>query len=200
MPTLLMKKKPAPRVPALSRRGRPFSPKTEAALLAEVPGILAKKGYAGLTMDEAAKKAGVGKAAIYRRWEGKEELIVQSLRLAFAKTNPEIPRMGSPEENLIQLLQNIARMLRGPVGRCMRRLVSEIPDHPVLADLIHELDRERRTFILQALTEAGLAADSEAVSMFLGPLYFRLLITEEEISPAFVRSYVLRLLNSQERG
>ena len=45
---------------------------------------------ADLSIERIARTAGVGKATIYRRWEGKEELFVDVLR-AMEPADPELP-------------------------------------------------------------------------------------------------------------
>ncbi len=63
------------------RRGRPRSAAAERAILdAVIAHLEAGEPLAGLSIERIARTAGVGKATIYRRWSGKEELLVDVVR------------------------------------------------------------------------------------------------------------------------
>lgn len=58
------------------RRGAALQEAIFAATLSELGAV----GYTGLTMDSVALTAGTGKAALYRRWTSKAELVTDALR------------------------------------------------------------------------------------------------------------------------
>ena len=60
----------------------------------------------GLCIEKVAAKAGVGKATIYRRWPGKEDLLLDAL--AALKTPLPEPRGDSVREDLVALMQAMA--------------------------------------------------------------------------------------------
>jgi AcrR family transcriptional regulator len=72
----------------------------EAALV-----VLAEVGYDRLTMDAVAARARAGKTTIYRRWQGKAELIVDALNSL--KGVPDIPDTGSLRQDLRALAESI---------------------------------------------------------------------------------------------
>jgi AcrR family transcriptional regulator len=72
----------------------------EAALV-----LLAEVGYDRLTMDAVAARARAGKTTIYRRWQGKAELVVDALNSL--KGAPEIPDTGSLRQDLRALAEAI---------------------------------------------------------------------------------------------
>jgi AcrR family transcriptional regulator len=72
----------------------------EAALV-----VLAEVGYDRLTMDAVAARARAGKTTIYRRWQGKAELIVDALNSL--KGVPDIPDTGSLRRDLRALAESI---------------------------------------------------------------------------------------------
>lgn len=58
--------------------GRPRSERSKAAILAAVRKQLLKSGYASLTIEAVARRAGVSKATIYRWWRTKGELVLEA--------------------------------------------------------------------------------------------------------------------------
>ena len=58
--------------------GRPRSERSRAAILEAVRMLLLKTGYANLTIEAVARKAGVSKATIYRWWKTKGELVLEA--------------------------------------------------------------------------------------------------------------------------
>jgi AcrR family transcriptional regulator len=61
--------------------------------------VLAEVGYDRLTMDAVAQRAKASKATLYRRWNSKAKLVVESL--ARMKTTPEVPDTGDLRTDLI---------------------------------------------------------------------------------------------------
>lgn len=69
--------RPAPR-PAGRNRGR-FDPSLDAAILEAALEGLGEQGYDRMSMDDLASRAGVGKAAIYRRWPSKAAVVADAI-------------------------------------------------------------------------------------------------------------------------
>ena len=89
----------APAGPA-RRPGRPRSEQVEDAILDAAINLLSQGvSYDGLSIEQIASTAGVGKAAIYRRWANKEALVLATLRRTFhstPRTSPQAPRGAPP--------------------------------------------------------------------------------------------------------
>ncbi|MFC7110976.1 helix-turn-helix domain-containing protein [Nonomuraea rubra] len=60
-------------------RGRPRDPETDAAILRAALELFIERGVEGTSMEQIAKRAGVGKLTVYRRWSTKEDLIAQAV-------------------------------------------------------------------------------------------------------------------------
>lgn len=54
--------------------GRPRKPGSDAAIMAAALELLRERGYAGLTLDDVADRAGVGKSSLYRRFRDRADL------------------------------------------------------------------------------------------------------------------------------
>lgn len=93
--------------------------------------ILAERGLAGLSMELVARRAGTGKATIYRRWAGREELAVAALT-SLRERAPAEPDTGSFRDDLLIALLDQAGTLAGPTGDLLSGLVGELRRSPRL--------------------------------------------------------------------
>ena len=100
---------PAPRA---RRPGRPRSEQADQAILSAALDLFAEYGPDALCIEQVAAKAGVGKATIYRRWPGKEDMLVDALA-AIGTRLPE-PQGRSVRADLIALLSAICREAADP--------------------------------------------------------------------------------------
>src|SRR5260370_11663714 len=91
-----------------TRRGRPRDPAVDEAILAAAIDLLAEAGYARLTMDQVAARAGVGKASLYLRWPNKVALVAEAIQHRSAVV-PEVPDTGSLREDMLAFLLGLLR-------------------------------------------------------------------------------------------
>src|SRR3954465_2590108 len=120
------------RRPARRPGRRPLDRAKDQAITAAVVEVLARLGFSGFTMDEVALAAGVGKAAIYRRWAGKTELLA-SYTEGSIKGTLDVSDTGSLRSDLVVLLTSAVAHFNGPAGRANRALLSAVHDDPTLA-------------------------------------------------------------------
>lgn len=90
------------------RIGRPRDGRVDEAIVRAVRDLPAETGYAALTMDAVARRAGVGKAAIYRRYATKQEMVLAATLLGEPMRAPA--DTGS-------LLGDLTALARAAVGR-----------------------------------------------------------------------------------
>src|ERR1019366_8244665 len=88
--------------PEARRPGRPRSEQADKAIIDAALSLFAETGPEGLCIEKVAARAGVGKATIYRRWHGKEDLMLDALT-ALKTPLPE-PKGKSVRFDLIALL------------------------------------------------------------------------------------------------
>jgi AcrR family transcriptional regulator len=86
--------------------GRPRDPRVDTALRDHLVQLLAERGPDGFSVDELAARSQVSRAAIYRRYSGREELV----EAGFAAVNEDMPDVSAlpVREALIALLTWIA--------------------------------------------------------------------------------------------
>ncbi len=118
--------------PARRSVGRPLDPAKDLAITEAVVDVLARLGFSGFTMDEVALAAGVGKAAIYRRWAGKTDLLAGYTEVSLLGTL-DVTDAGSLRNDLVVLLGSAVAHFNGPAGRANRALLSAVHEDPVLA-------------------------------------------------------------------
>lgn len=105
------------------------------AALAEV----AEVGIRGASMDRIAKRAGTGKAALYRRWPNVRALALDVFLTTMEQARPAAyPDTGSLREDLLGSLRGFAAALDGPLAIVLRELISEAAHDP---GLVPEFDR-----------------------------------------------------------
>jgi AcrR family transcriptional regulator len=117
------------------RRGEVLERALYEATLAE----LAEVGYGGLTMEGIAARAHTGKAALYRRWCGKHDLVHAALVFALPPV-PELRSGRSARENLLTIFTAHRDMLAGK---------TTFPGLAVIHQLLHE--PEMRTIFADAV-------------------------------------------------
>lgn len=91
---------------AARRPGRPRSERAEQAIIDATIEAIGECGIDGVRCEDVAARAGVGKATLYRRWPGKEDLLIAAFA-AMRRPLPE-PRGESAREDLIRLLAVVA--------------------------------------------------------------------------------------------
>lgn len=184
-----------------ARRGRPRDPDADAAILSATVEALAEAGMAGLSMDLVARRAGVGKSTIYRRWASKEELVLDALRTA--------PVLPSPDTGSLRgdLLAHAAVV----VEKFSAQATSDVLPHLIaaacyderLAESLADFNRSRqaplRRILDRARTRGELATDVDRqvlTEVILGAFYIRRLITTKAFDLAFVTKVVDTVMRS----
>ncbi|MFB7271925.1 TetR/AcrR family transcriptional regulator [Streptomyces sp. NPDC056244] len=140
------------------RRGRPRSEAAERAILEAVVRLLEDGVPLGsLSIERIARTAGVGKATIYRRWLGKEELFVDVLR-EIEPPEPELPGTSALDD-LRTMLESMRR--RGLAQRSstfLHNVVVEMKSRPRLWREYHRTVVDPRREAMLAVVRRGIAS------------------------------------------
>ncbi|MFF1698445.1 TetR/AcrR family transcriptional regulator [Streptomyces sp. NPDC058257] len=102
------------------RRG----PVLERAILDAALEQLSTVGWNGLTMEGVAAGAQTGKAAVYRRWPSKEDLVVDALQAALPELD-SAPDCGGVREDLLQLCRQMRAAMFSRPGFALRSVLHE---------------------------------------------------------------------------
>jgi AcrR family transcriptional regulator len=165
---------------------------------------LAQVGYGRLSVDAVARRAGVGKAAIYRRWPTKQAMAV-ALVSEVAVAAVDIPNTGTLRGDVRGFLANADTAMRHPrAGRIVPDLFAEATRNPELADaLLAGIRDPRRTKAAQLLRRAvdrgelPEGTDLELGMDFLaGPLYWRLAVIRTPVAEDYLDRLTDRILGA----
>ena len=142
---------------AASRRpGRPRSERADQAIIDAALSLFAESGPEGLCIERVAARAGVGKATIYRRWPGKEDLLLDAIS-ALKAPLPE-PAGRSVREDLVTLLGVLCQESADPRrAREFALLLGEGSKYPRLMERYVETVLEPRREVVRAVLRRGMA-------------------------------------------
>ncbi|MEV0616826.1 TetR/AcrR family transcriptional regulator [Nonomuraea sp. NPDC050404] len=172
--------------------GRPRDSALNQTIADAVREVLAEKGYAQLTVDAVARRAGVGKAAIYRRHTTKQRMIFASVMHDLELAPP--PDTGSLVADLAAVTLNIAEILAGPPPGVVPALLADVhTDESMAAAFSGSLVKAERDCLIEVLERAMARGELSRLpdlatvhAMLLGPIFawLFLLLEERERIPA----------------
>lgn len=164
--------------------GRPEDPQIREKALAATLDIYERVGWAAFTFDAVAREAGIGKAAIYRRWDKKEELIVDALTDLAMRLEPSTMDLGSLRADLIAMGELTVDRLYGVHGVVLMRAQVEALMYAELAETMDRLRRMRtdvgRVVVIRAIDRGELPAGASPaliLDVLIGTLERRVLVT-----------------------
>jgi AcrR family transcriptional regulator len=124
--------------PGAARRSRRRGTALEAALLDAAWEELAASGYARLTMEAVAARAGTSKAVLYRRWPSRPELVIAAAQHKTPRLTPEnIPDTGTLRGDLINVLHQASEHYEGLFREALHGVMSDFYRDPKLAAFLH---------------------------------------------------------------
>jgi AcrR family transcriptional regulator len=195
------------RTPA-ARTGRPRSVAADAAILAATRTALVELGCAKLTLGDVATRAGVAKTTLYRRWPGKNELVVDAVAALFDEL--ELPDRGSLAADIEGVVLQFATILALPEAQNgLMAVVAESTHDEALRERIRAsiVDRQKRLVLegrARATARGELPAESDPTSaaravdlifdIVAGTVVHRTLISAEPVDEEWVRSFTRVLL------
>lgn len=152
--------------------------------------LVRELGPHGVTVDEIAAAAGVGKQTIYRWWPSKSAVVMDAL---VELTDPDPDGIPEPTYEAIRLqMRRVARMFASRNGELIRELVADAQGDPDLAEnfrqrfFAHRRARGAAT-LARGIAMGELRSDlniDDALDLLYAPLWLRLLVGHERVSPA----------------
>jgi AcrR family transcriptional regulator len=174
------------------------SAEAQRAVLEAADDLLVERGFAGLTIEGIAARAGVAKQTIYRWWPSKSEILLDALASDEAEDLAP-PDSGDLGQDLRGHLARLAQFLTSTdAGAVFRALAGQAQhDEAVAARLrADHLSQQRsrdRLPLLRAAGRGDLPAGTDielAVAQLVGPVYYRVLVTGEPVTSEFTDQLV----------
>jgi AcrR family transcriptional regulator len=162
------------------RRGRPRDPQLDRGILDSAFTLMVETGIRGFSVREVARRSGIPKSSIYRRWPTRGDLLAAVLARLSMNGTAKIPDTGSMRGDLIEMARNEIASLAESDG-VLPRVALEARDDPELAVVVQAAINSRRQVgepILTRAAERGEVTrdvDSEvAMDLVLGSIWSRL--------------------------
>ncbi|NEB81435.1 TetR/AcrR family transcriptional regulator [Streptomyces sp. SID14478] len=191
-----------------SRTGRPRSAEADEAILEATRAALVDLGWSKLTMGDVATRAGVAKTTLYRRWAGKNELVVDAVAVLFDEL--ELPDLGSLAADIEGVVLQFAAILDRPETKtALMAVVAESTRDAPLRERIRTsiVDRQKR-LVLEGRARAErrgelpvaedpcvAAATADLIfDVAAGAVVHRTLVSAEAVDAEWVRRFTALLL------
>lgn len=167
------------------RGGRPRDTRLHHAILDATRELLTTGGYAELSMESVAARAGVGKKTLYRRWASKAPLVAEAVLEAYGGSGSfPVAETGDLRADLLAWLREHADFLADPPNAALvRALIAAAAARPADGDdLYQQLSAPQLAGLMTRLRRAvrdeelSAAADLDAIAQALiGTMLFRAL-------------------------
>jgi AcrR family transcriptional regulator len=173
--------------------GRPRDPRIDDAVLRATVQLIGKTGYADLSVDAIARRAGTSKPAIYRRWPSKAHLVHEAVFPIGDAT--ALPDTGSLAGDVREMMRRTVAVLTGPAARAalpglVGEMATDLTLHTALLERFGDILSRGLTERLDDAAERGevrpevTAAD--LVEVLAGITFLALLTRGEALDDAWV--------------
>ena len=168
------------------RRGRPRDPGVDESILSSTLLLLGEVGYAQLTMEQVAARAGVGKASLYLRWPSKVALVADAVQRLSPELVPAMPDTGTLPGDMRGFLRQLVRP-RSAAAAALPAVAGEAASNPEMREAFRRgvtpaLIERVRTSVQRAVDrgELPVTADVELLSVLPMALLQQLRLIHEE--------------------
>ena len=190
-------------MPTAPRKGRPPSElaASHAAIMDAVYTLLQEKSVRDLTMEEVAKRAGVGKPTLYKWWPTKATLVLAMLCERMAP-NLAMPTVLTAEESLRLRVRRLIDAFNGPFGKIVAGLIAEGQSEPAIRQQFFDrLVSPRRAATIADLqrgkSEGELRSDIQPDLLndaIFGAIYYRFLLHSGPLTRRFGEELVEQVI------
>lgn len=137
--------------------GRPRDERVGRAILETTLTVLCEVGPTGLSVEEVASRAGVGKATIYRRFATKDDLVVAALA-SLNESLPSEPPPGTMRDVLILMVTSWWEQYSSQTGQLFPRVLAHAKNNPQMFCSFYDQVVEPRRDLYRAVIRKGIDA------------------------------------------
>jgi AcrR family transcriptional regulator len=151
---------------------------------------LARVGSGRLSIEAVARRAGVGKTAVYRRWASKLDMVLDVVG-SVAGAGLPIPDTGSLDGDLEVLVRFVARALKHRLAsQIIPDLLAEAARNDQIAEKLTDVLRSAQRDVSNLIVDRAVARGELesavppeiAVDLAIGPVYWHLTVTRVPLS------------------
>jgi len=179
-------------------------PKVTRVIVEAVLDELAAVGFGRLSMEGVARRAGSGKAALYRRWANKQEMV---LDVWVGATVPEVETGSSGDllSDVTEIVYGVdARMSDHRRSQIVPDLIAEAKRNPELGDaLTNRVAIGRRahahTVVAAAIARGEVSADADveyALDLMAAPIFWRICGLRQRTTPEFLDQVINSVMHA----
>jgi AcrR family transcriptional regulator len=163
---------------------------------------LGEKGYDGFSMEAVARRSGVHKTTVYRRWPTREALVMDALDSRSDRYSP-ISGTGSLRTDLRLFAEDVFAKLSSPHGKAMlKSLVVAVDQSPEILEKVRSFWRQRldvgAALVSKAIEKGEMPANTNVdlvIEALLAPIYLRVLLSGESVTRDFFNQLIEFLLD-----
>jgi AcrR family transcriptional regulator len=176
--------------------GRPRDPEADSAILTAAFELFLERGLDGTSIEQVARRAGVTRATVYRRFATKEELLLSVMELPRGVPALEPERIAAaPAEETVRAYAEM--MSSSQAIRLLRRIIGASADHFGLMQRYWELFIAPRRVAMQEAMRPGFPPGTDlelVVDMLGGAFFYRALTRPELATAASLEAYLFAVL------
>lgn len=162
---------------------------------------LAEHGYGRMSIEGVARRAGVGKTTIYRRWDSKLQMVIDVVS-AVAVQGFMLPDTGTLRGDLRAILSVASMALRHPLAsQIIPDLLAEAARNPDIAGTLQTALRDTQlgfstTVLERAVARGELPENADvqlALDLAIGPLYWRVAVVRSKLPKGYIDDLATRV-------
>jgi AcrR family transcriptional regulator len=190
---------PAPmteKSPSQRRRLGGRSARVQTAVFEATLELLQEQGYEALNFAAIAQRAGIHKTSLYRRWETKEQLVLEAVENQVTKDFP-IPDTGTLRSDLIDLVRYLSAFLQSAVGQALLQMAAVSNGTPSIGSYPQNYWQHRypwlRPMFDRAIARGELSPQTDLQLLFemlLGVLFARAFVLRESLDETLAERIV----------
>ncbi|MFC4114777.1 TetR/AcrR family transcriptional regulator [Nonomuraea zeae] len=181
--------------------------RVRASVLDATQDELVEHGFHGLTMDQVAARAGVGKTTVYRRWGSTAGLVADLMTELANQSSPHADTGGIEGDLRANALSVLGALTDGRLGATFQAVIAA-------ATCDEEAAQALRTFYSRRIGEWAHVVDlavkrgelpegtdgTEVIRAVSAPLYYRLVVTREPVTREAAERSAARALAAAKAG
>lgn len=181
-------------------RGRQRSKESKEAILAATLSLLKVVPLRDITIEEIARKAGVGKATIYKWWPSKAYVALDAFLNKLNRVVPN-PDTGSAKHDFTVQLHGLLKFYTSPFGRIYGQFLAECQSDKEFASLFRERFLKPRREVVGIIFDRAVkrgeidsSLDRELIlDLVYGSAIYRVMILQEPFDRARAEATVSTL-------